>query len=390
MSLPELKTCFSQLIKSNSISAITADGDHSNLEVIQLIQGWLTDLGFHCQMQAVKDSRGKYNLLASLLPRNGVTHGGLLLAGHSDTVPVDEGHWQQDPFQLTERDNRWYGLGSCDMKGFFAICVAALKELPLDKLNKPLYIFASADEETTMNGAKAFVEQYANQDNFCPEFAIIGEPTGMTPVYMHKGHLAKGIRVTGRSGHSSDPEKGLNAIEIMHEVISQLQKLKQALATQYQQTAFSVPYPTLNLGHIHGGDAANRICGCCELHIDLRPIPGIPLQELELLIRQYLSPIQQRYPNAVDIFSLYPGNEAFGGDLNASWTQTAAKICGQEPQVVNYATEAPFISLLGCQTLVLGPGSIEQAHQPNEYIEMSVLNQAQTVFKELIYNCCLK
>ncbi|MBV7315380.1 acetylornithine deacetylase [Shewanella sp. NIFS-20-20] len=389
MGLPDLKACFSQLIKANSISAITETGDHSNLEVIELLQSWLTDLGFHCQTQAVKDSRGKYNLLATLLPSNGVTQGGLLLAGHSDTVPIDEGHWHQDPFQLTERDNRWYGLGSCDMKGFFAICIAALQELPLKQLTKPLYIFASADEETTMNGAKAFVEQFANQRHFTPEFAIIGEPTGMAPVYMHKGHLAKGIRITGRSGHSSDPSKGLNAIEIMHDVITQLTKLKQALINQYQQTSFSVPYPTLNLGHIHGGDAANRICGCCELHIDLRPIPGIPLEELEILIRQYLSPIQQNYPGAVDIFNLYPGNEAFGGKLDAPWTQTAARLCQQAPQVVNYATEAPYISLLGCQTLVLGPGSIEQAHQPNEFIDTSVLPQAQSVFKELIYNCCL-
>lgn len=383
--LPDLQSCFQSLIAAPSISSLEAAQDQSNQGVIDLLHQWLTDLGFQCQIQSVVNSRGKQNLLASIVPPGSVK-GGLLLSGHTDTVPYDDARWNSDPFTLTEKDGRWYGLGTCDMKGFFALILAALQELPLKELKKPLYILASADEETTMNGAKAF----AAAGRIQPDYAIIGEPTGLRPVYMHKGHLAKGIRITGRSGHSSDPERGLNAIEVMNLVISQLLKLREHLKANYNESVFSVPYPTLNLGHIHGGDAANRICGCCELHLDIRPVPGIPLEDLEVLLRQYLSPIQDGYPGTLDIFNLYPGSEAFHGSCDTPWVHDVAKLSGHEPEVVNYATEAPYLKQLGCQTLVLGPGSIEQAHQPDEYLDTAFIKPTISLLKELIYNACMK
>ncbi len=383
--LPDLQSCFQSLIAAPSISSLEAEQDQSNQVVIELLHQWLTDLGFQCQVQSVFNSRGKHNLLASIVPP-GTAKGGLLLSGHTDTVPYDDARWSSDPFTLTEKDGRWYGLGTCDMKGFFALVLAAVQELPLTELKKPLYILASADEETTMNGAKAF----AAEGHIQPDYAVIGEPTGLRPVYMHKGHLAKGIRITGRSGHSSDPERGLNAIEVMNLAISQLLKLREHLKANYNESVFSVPYPTLNLGHIHGGDAANRICGCCELHMDIRPVPGIPLEDLEVLLRQYLSPIQDEYPGTLDIFNLYPGSEAFHGNCDTPWVHDVARLSGHQPEVVNYATEAPYLKLLGCQTLVLGPGSIEQAHQPDEYLDTAFIKPTISLLKELIYNACMK
>ncbi|MCF1457103.1 MAG: acetylornithine deacetylase [Shewanella sp.] len=383
--VPDLTRCFQSLIATPTISALEDEQDQSNRPLIELLHNWLTDLGFQCQIQSVFNSRGKQNLLASIVPL-GHSRGGLLLSGHTDTVPFDESRWSSDPFQLTEKEGRWYGLGTCDMKGFFALIIAALQQLPLEKLSQPLYILASADEETTMNGAKAFVAE----THIKPEYAIIGEPTGLRPVYMHKGHLAKGIRITGRSGHSSDPAKGLNAIEVMNLAITQLLKLREHLKANYNESVFSVPYPTLNLGHIHGGDAANRICGCCELHLDIRPIPGIPLEDLELLLRQYLSPVQDEYPGTLDIFSLYPGSEAFHGRCDTPWVAEVTQLSGHQPEVVNYATEAPYFRHLGCQTLVLGPGSIEQAHQPDEYLDTAYIKPTISLLKELIYNACMK
>ncbi|MFQ6371966.1 acetylornithine deacetylase [Shewanella sp. YIC-542] len=379
--LPELKHTFSALIAAPSISAIEPAQDQSNKPVLDLLSNWFAELGFDCQQQAVPDSRNKHNLLASL----GSGRGGLLLAGHTDTVPFDEGHWQQDPFALTEKDGRWYGLGTCDMKGFFALILEALKDMPLQQLQRPLHILASADEETTMNGAKAFAANAAIR----PEYAIIGEPTSLRPVYMHKGHLAQGIRITGRSGHSSDPAKGLNAIDVMHQVIGQLLKLKQHLADNYRENAFSVPYPTMNFGHIHGGDAANRICGCCELHLDIRPLPGIAIADLELMLQQYLLPISEKYPGTVSIRTLYPGAEPFADTADSPWSQLVAKLSGNAPEVVNYATEAPYIRSLGCHTLVLGPGSIEQAHQPNEFLDLSQIQPTVSLLKQLIYHACI-
>ncbi|MFV7772237.1 acetylornithine deacetylase [Shewanella marisflavi] len=379
---PDIKQSFSELIATPSISALEAELDMSNQGVVTLLSQWLSDLGFECQIQAVADTRGKNNLLAKI----GQGRGGLLLAGHTDTVPFDEGRWSQDPFTLTEKDNRWYGLGTCDMKGFFALVIEAVRQMPTQNFVRPLYILASADEETTMNGAKAFAQSKA----IAPEYALIGEPTGLKPVYMHKGHLAQGIRITGRSGHSSDPDKGLNAIEIMHLVIGQLLKLKQHLADNYREEAFSVPYPTMNFGHIHGGDAANRICGCCDLHLDIRPLPGLPLEVLEQLLIQYLAELSQRYPGAIKISQLYPGSQPFAGQADNQWSQLVAQLSNTAPEVVNYATEAPYIQQLGCQTLVWGPGSIEQAHQPDEYLDTAYINKTVDLLKQLIYQACIK
>ena len=380
--LPELKRSFSALIASPSISAIEAAQDQSNKGVLDLLSNWFTELGFQCQQQAVANSRNKYNLLASL----GSGSGGLLLAGHTDTVPFDEGRWHQDPFTLTEKEGRWYGLGTCDMKGFFALILEALKDMPLQQFKRPLYILASADEETTMSGAKTFAANAAIR----PEYAIIGEPTSLRPVYMHKGHLAQGIRIIGRSGHSSDPSKGLNAIDIMYQVIGQLLKLKQHLADNYRENAFSVPYPTMNFGHIHGGDAANRICGCCDLHLDIRPLPGIAIADLQLMTQQYLLPISEKYPGAVSISTLYPGAEPFADTADSAWSQLVAKLSGNAPEVVNYATEAPYIRSLGCHTLVLGPGSIDQAHQPDEFLDLAQVKPTISLLKQLIYHACIE
>ncbi|ACJ28810.1 Acetylornithine deacetylase (ArgE) [Shewanella piezotolerans WP3] len=380
--LPTLKSSFTQLIGSPSISALEAQHDMSNKAVIALLHNWFTDLGMSCQAHPVANTRDKHNFVASY----GNGQGGLLLAGHTDTVPFDEGRWSQDPFQLVEKNDRWYGLGTCDMKGFFALVLEALKEMPMDKFKRPLHILASADEETTMNGAKAF----AAAKSISPDYAIIGEPTSLKPVYMHKGHFTQGIRVTGRSGHSSDPAKGLNAIEVMHIVTGQLLKLKQHLAENYREEAFSVPYPTMNFGHIHGGDAANRICGCCDLHIDLRPIPGLGLEELELMVANYLEPVSSQYPGCISVAPLYPGSEPFADDKDSSWSKLVAQLSQSEPEVVNYATEAPYISQLGCQTLVLGPGSIEQAHQPDEFLDLHYLDKTKKLLKELIYHACIK
>jgi acetylornithine deacetylase len=379
--LPDLKSRFIQLIGAPSISGLDLHDDMSNHAVIELLQTWFSELGFTCEVDLVKDSRGKHNLLAKI----GSGTGGLLLAGHTDTVPFDAGRWSQDPFTLTERDGKWYGLGTCDMKGFFALVLEALKDMPLKDLTRPLYIFASADEETTMNGAKAFAES----TKIAPDFAIIGEPTSLKPVYMHKGHLAQGIRVIGRSGHSSDPARGLNAIEVMHQVIGQLLKLKQHLSENYREDAFSVPYPTMTFGHVHGGDAANRICGCCDLHLDIRPLPGLELADLELMVINYLADISAQYPGAISISTLYPGAESFAGKADNPWTQLVAQLANSEPEVVNYSTEAPYINKLGCQTLVLGPGSINQAHQPDEYIDMEYLTPTVELLKKLIHHACI-
>ncbi|MDN6089747.1 MAG: acetylornithine deacetylase, partial [Enterobacterales bacterium] len=218
MKLPPFIELYRALIATPSISATDSALDQSNETLINLLAGWFSDLGFRVEVQAVPHTRNKFNLLASY----GEGSGGLMLAGHTDTVPFDDGRWTRDPFTLTEHDNKLYGLGTADMKGFFAFILDTLRDVDLSQLSKPLYILATADEETTMAGARYF----AATTHLRPDCAIIGEPTSLKPVRAHKGHLSEAIRITGQSGHSSDPSRGVNAIELMHDSIGHLLTLR--------------------------------------------------------------------------------------------------------------------------------------------------------------------
>jgi len=380
MPVPSFFSMYQQLIAIPSISSMDSQWDHSNKAVIEKLAEWLGELGFDCEINELQGKPGKFNLLA----RRGSGSGGLLLSGHTDTVPYDESRWSSDPFTLTERDNRWYGLGSIDMKGFFAFVIEALKELPAEQQQQPLMILATADEETTMDGAR----QLSNFSNLKPDACIIGEPTSMTPVLAHKGHLSEAIRVTGKSGHSSDPKLGLNAIEIMHQVIGRLLTVQSEFSSQYSNELFTVPEPTLNFGSIHGGDNPNRICGCCELQIDIRPLPGMDISELYLLINQQLADLRQRCPGQIDLIQLHPAIPGYQEQADAALVHLAEKISGRTAHAVNYCTEAPFIQQLGCETVVMGPGSIAQAHQPDEYLATDTIDSTKKQIYQLIRGYC--
>lgn len=378
--LPPFLTLYQQLIAQPTVSALTANEDQPNQPLVAMLAQWFGELGFHTELFPVPGTRNKYNMLARL----GQGPGGLLLSGHTDTVPCDEHRWNYDPFKLTEADNRLYGLGSVDMKGFFAFILEALRALDLRKLNKPLYILATADEESTMLGARTFAELGKIQ----PDCTVIGEPTGLRPVHMHKGYMAHSVVVTGRSGHSSNPGQGLNAIEVMQQVLGALMGVRDELQHHYHDAHFAVPYPTMNFGNIHGGDATNRICPCCELQLDLRPLPGMAPAELVERLQRALAPINQRHPGAVSISELYPDIPGFATAEEAHLVQLAEQLSGHAPEVVDYATEAPFLQQLGGQTIVMGPGSIKQAHQPDEFIDMRLIQPTLNWLSKLIGQVC--
>jgi len=377
--LPPFIEIYRTLIATPSISATEAALDQSNAPLIELLSGWFNDLGFEVDVQPVPDTRNKFNMLASA----GSGNGGLLLAGHTDTVPFDDGRWTRDPFTLTEHDNKLYGLGSADMKGFFAFILDALRDIDVRALKKPLYILATADEETSMAGARYF----ASTSTLRPECAIIGEPTSLQPIRAHKGHLSTAIRILGESGHSSDPERGVNAIELMHAAIGPVLALRDALKERYCFDAFTVPYPTLNLGHIHGGDASNRICACCEMHMDIRPLPGMTLSELDGLLAEALAPVSERWPGRLTLSELHPPIPGYECPPNSKLVQVVEKLLGARAGAVNYCTEAPFIQEI-CPTLVLGPGSINQAHQPDEYLETRFIKPTRELLTQVIHHFC--
>ncbi|WP_039954430.1 acetylornithine deacetylase [Vibrio caribbeanicus] len=377
MQLPSFREVYQGLISTSSISSTDPHWDEGNADVIEKLATWLRDLHFDVELTQVE--KGKFNLIA----KKGSGEGGLLLSGHSDTVPFDEGRWSYDPHTLTEVNHRFYGLGTADMKGFFAFIIEAVKQIDWAQQTKPLYILATCDEETTMLGARHFT----NNAPFKPDYCIIGEPTSLIPVRGHKGHVANAIRVTGQSGHSSNPSLGVNAIEIMHEILAALMKLRDNLIKQYHHPGFAIPSPTMNLGHIHGGDSANRICGCCELHYDVRPLPGISLDGLNNMLRSALKELEAKWPNRINITPLHEPIPGYECSKDHPFITSVESLCETPSETVNYCTEAPFLQEL-CPTLVLGPGSIDQAHQPDEYLAHEFIEPTIEVLKKSIYRFC--
>ncbi len=378
---PSLIQCLQQLIALPSVSSTSPQWDMGNLAVIEQLASWLEAMGFQVEVMRLPYHPQKANLIATL----GSGPGGLVLAGHTDTVPCDPGLWSSDPFTLKERDQRLYGLGSCDMKGFFPVAIEAAKAFLDTPLKAPLIILATADEESTMDGARALVEAGRPR----ARAALIGEPTGLRPIRAHKGIMMEGLRLTGQSGHSSDPRLGNNAMEAMHEALGELLTLRRELQTRYRDPHFAVEVPTLNLGHIHGGDNPNRICGQCELHFDLRLLPGMHTAELREQIRQRLQPLAEQRNIGFELKPLIPGVEAYAEAPDSELVLAVEKLTGHRADTVAFATEAPLLQALGMQTVVCGPGSIKRAHQPDEYLELEQIPPAIDMLRHLIARYCL-
>ncbi len=379
--LPSLKAMLAELIATPSVSSTLPSCDMGNRAVIDKLAAWLETLGFAVQILELPGKPHKANLVATL----GSGPGGLVLAGHTDTVPFNEERWQLNPLALTERDNRFYGLGSTDMKGFFPIALEAARGLAGQPLRQPLIVLATADEESSMDGARALAAQGFPE----ARYAVIGEPTGLRPVRMHKGMMMESVVISGRAGHSSNPLLGNSALEAMQEVMTELLALRGELQQRYRHPGFDIPQPTLNLGCIHGGDNPNRICGQCELQFDLRPLPGMEPEALRAELRARLQPVAERRAIAIALHTLMPGILPFEESAQSELVQAVEQLSGHAAESVAFATEAPFLQALGMQTVVMGPGSIDQAHQPDEYLALEQVQPAIDLLKGLIRRFCL-
>lgn len=379
--VPPLLTMMNELLSEISVSSTSPDWDTGNIKVIDKLAGWLNTLGFNCEILPLPGKDSKANLIATL----GSGPGGLVLSGHTDTVPFNESLWKSNPLSLSERENKLFGLGSTDMKGFFPIAIEAAKAFLDQNLKEPLIILATADEESSMDGARALAQQGAPK----ARFAVIGEPTDLKPIRMHKGMMMEAITVEGRSGHSSNPVLGNNALEAMHIVMSDLLGFRNEMQQRYNNSAFDVAIPTLNLGCIHGGDNPNRICGQCELHFDLRALPGMINEDLQQEISQRLKPLAEQLNVNISLRSLITPLHPFEQKADSELVRVAEKLTGHSAGSVAYATEGPLLQQLGMETIVMGPGSIDQAHQPDEYMPLNQVQPAVDLLKQLIGRFCL-
>ncbi|PCI77261.1 MAG: acetylornithine deacetylase [SAR86 cluster bacterium] len=379
------KTLFEQLnnvVSLPSISSANASIDTSNKPVIDHLAEQFESLGFECEIIPIPGSEAtKFNLIATL----GSGPGGLVLAGHTDTVPLDEELWSVDPFKVTERDGKLFGLGVTDMKGFFPIIMEAVKPLLDRSFKEPLIVLATADEETSMQGARSIAEMGRPK----ARAAIIGEPTGLQPVKAHKGIMMDSVRLLGQSGHSSDPALGNNALDAMHAVISDLMIYREELKQRYSSDLFSIPHPTLNLGVIHGGDNPNRICGHCELEFDVRLMPGMHIETVRGEIRNRIAALMDPLGIQFELAALFTGVPAFFADENSALLRTAEKLTGHAGISVAFGTEGPFLQELGMDTIIMGPGNIDQAHQPDEYMSIDMIEPCIEVLQKMISHHCL-
>ena len=381
MPAPPLDQMLAELIAMPTVSSVSPEFDMGNRELVNRIAGWLESAGFSVEVLPLETFPNKANFIATL----GEGEDGLILSGHTDTVPWDDGLWHHDPFRLTADGGRLYGLGSADMKSFLGLAIEAARGLTPAQLRRPLIIVGTADEESSMDGARLLTRLGRPHARHC----VIGEPTDLQPVHMHKGIAMEAVRITGRSGHSSDPSRGRNALDGMHRVLGELISWREELM-RHRNEAFAVPYPTLNLGHIHGGDNPNRICPSCELHFDLRPLPGMSLEALREQLRERVDRALADTELDFETVALFPGIEAFQSPPEATVVNLLAELSGKPPRAVAFGTEAPFYAELGIETVIFGPGSIDQAHQPNEYIEQTALGQTVDILRALIRRLCLE
>jgi len=375
-------TMIEGLIATPSVSSVTPKMDQGNRAVIDLLADWLAAAGFRTEVMPLPGQPEKANLIATL----GAGPGGLVLSGHTDTVPCDPERWGHDPFRVTEDGGRLYGLGTSDMKSFLALAIEAARGLEAKDVKRPLVILATADEESSMSGARALVAA----GRPLGRYAVIGEPTSLRPVRLHKGVMGESIRLIGRTGHASDPSLGRNALDGMHEVMSEIIAWRGELKHAFSHPAFPVPHPTVNLGHIHGGDNPNRICGECELHIDLRVLPGLEMESLREALSRRVRNVAERRGLSWEVKDLFAGIPPVETPAASAIVKAGEALTGHAAEAVSFGTEAPFLNQLGMETIVLGPGNIEQAHQPDEYLEAQRIVPTLDLLRAMIQRFCME
>ncbi len=358
---------------------------NSNLALIEWVEAYLDRHGVPHRRVPNADG-GKSNLLASIGP--GV-EGGAVLSGHTDVVPVDGQPWSSDPFKVVERDGRLYGRGTCDMKGFLALALAATPDLVAADLKRPVHLAFSYDEEIGCLGAPAMIE-VIGRELPKPAFVVVGEPTDMEAVNGHKGIATFHVTVTGREAHSSQTQQGVSAIMAAVKLMASLTALSERLEREADPASpFTPRGATLTIGLVNGGTAHNILARECTFAFDLRCPP--PLEPAVLLADFFAEAealdgqLKARAPEAgvkVEAFSNVPG---FAPEPGSAAEAFARRLAGDNgpPRVVSFATEAGQFQRGGLSTILCGPGSILQAHQPDEYVEISQMERGVAFMRRL-------
>jgi acetylornithine deacetylase len=327
------------------------------------------------------------NLVIARGPHAG-NHGGLTLSGHLDTVPFGEADWETDPLALTRRHGRYYGRGVCDMKGFLALAIEQFAGMKDVELRQPLVLLLTYDEELGTLGARQFVETWTGAEPL-PRATVIGEPTSLEVVRLHKGHLKLRVVIRGRAGHSAYPGSGRNAIELAGLVIQRLGELGRCLAREPTADGAlfgSVPHATLNLATISGGVALNVIPDRCALELGIRTLPGTTSEELMERVRCAIDEAVKSGQYALELIGDSP---PMGTSELAPIHTSLCQLAGQTgSRAVAFASDAGWLRTLDLDCVLWGPGSIQAAHRANEWLPIVELDRAAELVGRLVRNWC--
>ena len=379
---PETLKILSDLIKFQTVSGT------SNLALIEYCEKKLNKVGAS-SFRTFDEAKKRFNLFSTVSGKGKVNGNGIILSGHTDVVPASAKEWGSDPFTSLEKDNKVYGRGTCDMKGFIACSLALAPYFASQNLKKPIHFSFTYDEETACQGAPVMIKELKKRNLNC-SVCIVGEPTSMKAVQAHKGCSEYSTYFTGLAGHGSAPDKGVNAVEYATRFVNKLLELREELKKREPKNSiFTPPYTTLGIGRIKGGLARNVIADQCVVDWELRPV--VPEdgefvnKTMDAYVKDILLPKMKKvYPKA-DIKKEIIGEiVGFNKEEESEAINLICNLTGDNSrEVVSFGTEAGLFQEIGISTVVCGPGSIEQAHTIDEYVSFDQLKKCLKMLVDL-------
>lgn len=373
-----------QDILTSLVSFDTTSRD-SNLPLIEWVEDFLRPLGAEL-VRAPSPDGLKSNLWARFGPDK---PGGIVLSGHTDVVPVDGQPWATSPWELIERDGKWYGRGSCDMKGFLALALAHAETISKMPLNKPVHFAFSYDEEIGCAGVEPMIEEIVRR-GAAPSVVWVGEPTLWGVLSAHKGIRDYEIKITGKAAHSSDPRLGASAIHEAIDLLALLRKVaREQEANAPTSSDFDPSWTTITVGEIGGGTAANILARECRFVFDIRTVPGA---DADALLAPFFAEVDRVHAKLAALgpecgvqVSMFANAPPLRVDRDSAAEQFIRALTGDNTlRVAAFATEAGQFQKAGFPAVICGPGSIDQAHQPNEFVAVSEIEKGLAVFRRFL------
>ncbi|HZM98617.1 MAG TPA: acetylornithine deacetylase [Pyrinomonadaceae bacterium] len=376
--MTQIKQILAELVRIDSVSS------RSNAEIIEYLERRCEAMNLVTRRFPYNDDHGveKYNMIALAgTDFSDDTAVELALVGHTDTVPYDP-NWT-DATNLTERDGRLYGRGSCDTKGFIAAALTSLDTIDLSQLKKPLALVFTADEEIGLRGAK----RLADTKPLRPRYSIVGEPTSLKPIRAGKGYSLAEVIVKGREAHSAYPSLGASAVFRAARLINRLESIAVQLQED-QHPAFDPPYTTLNIGLIHGGSAKNVLAGECRFTLEWRPIPTQSSGYMLNLFRTAIQEETQKDPEFQCEVDANRQDTGFETSPDSPLIKMLEQATGLESGTVAFGTEAAQMMTLGSEAVVIGPGDIREAHRTGEFVPVHELERCAEILRQAVQQLC--